>query len=275
MCLPWKEEIIPAPSSLVHPREAPKGKSQTSKKEQKKKSLSQLTSALADPTLSANERQRRRNREKRYEAVKALRAQGQGLSHYAIADVLGLSRPTVRYFLEAEQFPERRDSPREPRTSVVAPYLPFLRERWLSGCHNGRQLFREAKARGYPGSAAQLERVTTQWRKHLAPASFPLKRQRVSSQQACWYFLISEERLTTEQRRSLAHMCQLSPELALAYELSRNFLQILTQRKAVELTQWLGQAKESRFAELTSLAKSLQQDHAAIAAACSFGSSSV
>src|SRR5207244_6028130 len=94
----------------------------------------------------------------------------QGLSHHAIADTLGISRPTVRRFLATEQFPERLAGPKRPRQSIVAPYLPFLRERWQAGCHNGRQLFRKAKARGYTGSPAQLERVTTQWRKQLPPS---------------------------------------------------------------------------------------------------------
>ena len=62
---------------------------------------------------------------------------------------LGISRPTVWRFLAAEQFPERLSGRKRPRQSIVAPYLPFLRERWQAGCHNGRQLFREAKARGY------------------------------------------------------------------------------------------------------------------------------
>ncbi len=96
----------------------------------------------------------------------------QGLSHYAIADTLGISRPTVRRFLAAEQFPERLSGPkRRQQQSIVTLYLPFLHERWQAGCHNGRQLFREAKARGYAGSPAQLERVITQWRKR--PSSFP------------------------------------------------------------------------------------------------------
>jgi transposase len=229
--------------------------------------------------FSANERRRALNREKRYEryeAVKALRAQG--LSHYEIADALGLSRPTVRYFLNAEHFPERRDQPRNRHQSVVAPYLSFLRQRWLAGCHNGRQLFREAKERGYSGSRAQLERVTTEWRKHLAPAAFlgteapdspPLKRERISSQQASWYFVIDKEQLTAEQCRHIEQFCQASPELALAYELSQDFLHILTQQKADELSNWFRRAKESHIAELKSLAKSMQQDALAIAAACS------
>jgi transposase len=109
---------------------------------------------------------------------------------------LRISRPTVRRFLAAEQFPERLSGPKRQRQSIVAPYLPFLRERGPAGCHNGRQLFREAKARGYAGSPAQLERVTTAWRKQLPPSPpgsprpprpLPVtapKRQRLSPQQA-------------------------------------------------------------------------------------------
>ncbi|SRR6266851_8443657 len=42
---------------------------------------------------------------------------------------LGISRPTVRRFLAAEQFPERLSGPKRQRQSIVTPYLPFLRER--------------------------------------------------------------------------------------------------------------------------------------------------
>jgi transposase len=184
--LPWKEEkaedrSVPSPSSLQHG--SAQKKHAISQRGRRKKASQGKSVSAPSATLSANERRRALNREKRYEryeAVKALRAQG--LSHHAIADTLGLSHPTVRYFLNAEQFPERRDQPKDRYQSVVAPYLPFLRERWLAGCHNGRQLFREAKDQGYTGSRAQLERVTTEWRKQL-----PLKRERISPQQASWY----------------------------------------------------------------------------------------
>jgi transposase len=189
------------------------------------KNMAAISTAMAEQTddggsprsLTAPEWRRKLNRDKRYalyEEVKALRKQG--LSHYAIADALGVSRPTVRRFLAAEQFPERHSSPkRRQKQSIVAPYLPFLRERWQAGCHNGRQLFREAKARGYSGSRAQLERVTTQWRKQLPPSpavgKHPTrsrlvtapKRHRLSSQQASWLFVLPQERLTSQQQSQL------------------------------------------------------------------------
>jgi transposase len=282
-CLPWKEEqakaiAVPSPSRL---QQDPAQKEHTMLQPGRRKTAAHRQSACElSTTLSANERRRALNREKRYEryvAVKALRAHG--LTHYEIADALGLSRPTVRYFLKAEHFPERRDQPKDRQQSVVAPYLPLLRERWLAGCHNGRQLFREAKAHGYLGSRAQLERVTTEWRKQLAVApplntetpvvSPPLKRERISSQQASWYFVKSRDQLTPQQRRQTEEFCQASPDLALAYELSQDFLQILTHHKANELSNWFRRAKQSHVAELISLAKSMQQDASAIACACS------
>jgi transposase len=245
--------------------------------------LNQLEEDGSSRPLTAPEWRRKLNREKRYalyEEVKALRRQG--LSHYAIADTLGVSRPTVRRFLAAEQFPERLSGPkRRQRQSIVAPYLPFLRERWQAGCHNGRQLFREAKARGYAGSPAQLERVTTQWRKHLPPSPpagkepprpTPVtapKRQRLSSQKASWLFVLPKEKLTAEQQRQLEQMCQGSRELSTAYELSQDFLGMLKERRALELKEWIRAAKSSQVTELTSFAKSVQQDYAAIYAACS------
>jgi transposase len=233
--------------------------------------------------LTAPQWRRKLNRDKRYalyEEVRALRKQG--LSHYAIADALGISRPTVRRFLAAEQFPERLSSRKQrQRQSIVAPYLPFLRERWQAGCHNGRQLFREAKARGYSGSQAQLERVTTQWRRQLppslpaskaAPRRTPVtapKRQRLSSQQASWLFVLPRERLTSDQQRQLDQMCQASEELSTAYGLSQYFLGILKERRAHELEDWIRAATSSQVPELKSFAKSVLQDYAAVEAACS------
>ncbi|GHO51194.1 hypothetical protein KSX_93570 [Ktedonospora formicarum] len=233
--------------------------------------------------LTISEQRRQLNRDKRYalyEKVKDLRKQG--LSHYAIADTLDISRPTVRRFLEAEQFPERVNSPKtKQKSGVVTPYLSFLSERWLAGCHNGRLLFREAKARGYSGSRAQLERVTTEWRKYLPPsltakqkksppvATPPPKNQQLSPQQASWLFVIDKLQLTAEQQWQIEQCCRINEELAKAYLLSQNFTEMLRERKADDLKEWLQRARESQIPELEGFAKSLQQDYSAIYAACS------
>jgi transposase len=285
-CLPVVEE------STVHSAHAAqeKGALGEAAMHEQEQNTSAVNEAVLDQSddggfsgpLTVPEWRRKVSREKRYalyEEVRALRKQG--LSHYAIADTLGISRPTVRRFLAAERFPERLSGPKRQRQSIVAPYLPFLRERWQAGCHNGRQLFREAKARGYAGSPAQLERVTTQWRTQLPPSPpaskrpprpLPVtapKRQRLSPQKASWLFVLPPERLTATQRRQLEQLCQGSRDLSTAYELSQDFLGMLKERRAQDLKEWIRAAKSSHITELTSFAKSVQQDYSAISAACS------
>ncbi|MBO0795162.1 MAG: transposase, partial [Ktedonobacteraceae bacterium] len=161
------------------------------------------------------------------------------------------------------------------------PYLSFLSERWQAGYHNGRQLFREAKACGYSGSRAQLERVTTEWRKHLPLSSTakkkqsppavapPPKNQQLSPKLASWLFVIDKTQLTSEQQWQIEQFSQGSSELAKAYWLSQSFTEILRERKADDLKEWLQCARESQIPELEGFAKSMQQDYPAIYAACS------
>jgi hypothetical protein len=50
--------------------------------------------------------------------------------------------------LKAGSFPERAPSP--PRSLAIQPYVEYLRQRWEQGEHNGRLLFDEIRAQGYP-----------------------------------------------------------------------------------------------------------------------------
>ena len=64
-------------------------------------------------------------------------------------------------------------------------------------------------------------------------------------------------------------MCQTSEELSSAYELCQDFLGMLKERRAQDLLDWIKAAKSSHVTELKRFAKSVQQDYAAIYAACS------
>lgn len=291
-CLPLVKN--PVPSSVSSSRENPPEKSgevedeaRPQEKEVNSTQVQVVNQPDKDPAsphpLTEASRRRQLNRDKRYalyEKVKDLRQQG--LSHYAIADVLGISRPTVRRFLEAEQFPERVErSKAKPKNYVVAPYLPFLKERWEAGCHNGRQLFREAKDSGYSGSRAQLERVTTEWRKSLPLSELsskkkpppavvsPPKMQQLSPGQASWLFVLNKAQLTAEQQQQIEQISERSSELARAYQLCQDFAELLRERKAEELKEWLRCVRTSQIPELQGLAKSIQQDYSAVYAACS------
>lgn len=88
-------------------------------------------SAQADEWLSG--------REQRFAQVKAL--QQQGWSQRRIARHLGLSRPTIRRYWNYETYPQPVQG--HQSTSTVLPYLDYLTERWLAGCHNRQQLYQE------------------------------------------------------------------------------------------------------------------------------------
>jgi hypothetical protein len=97
----------------------------------------------------------------------ALHRAGMGLR--AIARELRISRKVVRRFAASPRFPERAEGTGQhhKRKSKLAPYLPYLRERWMVGAHNGSQLFREIEERGYTGSRSLLGRLLAQWRIEL------------------------------------------------------------------------------------------------------------
>jgi transposase len=81
--------------------------------------------------------------------------------------------------------------------------------------------------------------------------------------------VLPKEKLTSEQQQQLDQLCQASEDLFTAYELSQDFLGMLKERRAHELKDWIRAAKSSHVTELKSFAKSVQQDYAAVYAACS------
>jgi transposase len=200
----------------------------------------------------------------------------------AIARQLRISRKVVRRFVASPGFPERAQGTGEhhKKKSKLAPYLPYLRERWASGAHNGLQLFREIEGRGYTGSRALLGRLIAQWRTELPPKprqGKPRKprllaksgQRRLSSRSASFLMILPPEKLTVVQRQQLEHLCQASSDLHTVYLFSQEFVTMLKERQAKSLQGWLKRVKESHVAELTSFANGISRDYAAVYAACS------
>ncbi len=114
----------------------------------------------------------------RWQAVQEARRRG--LSTRAIASLTGISRVTVRKYLQAESPPGYHRP--GPAPTKLAPYLDQLRRRWVEGCHNCSQLHRELRALGYAGGDAQVRRAVQAWRRipRSPPASWcrPARRRR-------------------------------------------------------------------------------------------------
>lgn len=218
---------------------------------------------------------RRGKRYERYQAVVELHQQGFG--GRAIARETGLSRNTIRRYLEAGSFLEQ--SPRRKRPSLLDPYLPYLRKLWEAGCQNAAQLYRELQQRNYRGSPTTLRALISDWRassptsarrtrgpKRTTPA--PASR-RLSSRQASFLFIKRPEALSPTQQRSLEQICQSSDEMKYAYELSQQFVLMVRQRRAEPLDAWLKRLRERGPSELIGFASGIRRDYAAVRAGLS------
>ncbi len=230
------------------------------------------------PQLSASQRRRqisRANRYARYEQIRALA--GQGLSQREIARQLHLSRGCVHRYVTAERFPERALPGK--RRSLLDPYLPYLRQRWEQGCHNGRQLAHEIAAQGFRGSTSLVRQLLGGWRAGLPVPearvrgpkrrTAPPAKRRVSARQASWLFVTPPQQLTEQRRGLLERICQINPDLRELYQLGQEFILMVKQRRARRLDPWLLRVGQSHSTDLRGFASGIKRDYDAVKAALS------
>jgi transposase len=142
--------------------------------------------------------QRRQRRHERYERVLELHRQGH--TQRAISLEVGIQRKTIRRWLRAGQFPERK--PVTGRRSHVREFHEYLRQRWNQGCHNATRLFQEIQARGYRGSRQMVSHHVSSWRANPRSGSSSKKRRldRIAPKHAAILTCRPTERLSEEQR---------------------------------------------------------------------------
>lgn len=205
------------------------------------------------PRLERLQQARREERLALYQHVMVLRKQG--MSQAAIAARVGIGHSTVSNWLAAGTFPERK--PRE-QACRLDPYLPYLFERWESGCHNIACLFRELVERGYKGSYASvygpLVRLLPQGRKH-GPTADAVSPAPLRARQATFLFLRRPEGLSAEEQETLLQLCQTHPEVDRTYDLVQQFAQMLRTRTGERLDAWLAEVCESQIPEFQSFAE--------------------
>ena len=224
----------------------------------------------------------RERRQARYDAVLALHAAG--ASARAIAQQLHLSRVTVTRYLAAGTFPERAH--RQSRRSILAPFIPFMQERWLAGCDNGMQLWREIKEQGYGGSRALVSRWVAQQRGVLPAAGDeaglakrrgrrpreqapPPEPRSLSARRAAWLLVRRPEALKEDEQDLLNRLTESCRDAEKAYGLAQSFTQMVRERDEAALDGWLEAVEESGLQELRSFAAGLRRDEAAVRAGLS------
>jgi transposase len=217
---------------------------------------------------------RQEEREQRYQTIISLHHQG--MKSKEIAERLGMGERTVRHWLSSRGLPYSR--PRNPRPRLIDTYAPYLVLRWEAGCHNGAQLEKEVRARGYTGSQRgiyrYLETLSPSFKRvsrQLAPtpveisnlSSLPLT---LSPQQATWLFFRRKADLKQEELSQLHLLLQGSSRAQTTYHLVELFLHMVRERAGEQLDTWLQEVKASQLEAFTSFVTSIQQDQDAVVA---------
>lgn len=206
----------------------------------------------------------------RYEQMRTLR--DAGFTVLDIAQIVGATRRTVYRYLALEGPPERQ-WPHRSGHGVLAPYEPYLVQRWLEGCRNRSRLFREIRLQGYQHSA----RTVSLFLKRLeqdpsasaaAPSRPPVTRVPSARHVAC-LLVWRKDRLPEDERSYLERLCDQEPTIALAYELAQEFADMARKRTGQRFDAWLTRATSSGITELDRFARGLTDDRAAVEAGLS------
>jgi transposase len=208
----------------------------------------------------------------RYEEVIALHARA--VSDRVIAAHVGVSERTVQRWLHHGQFPERRR--RAERPGQLAPFAPYLRERWAAGCHNATRLWHELRERGFTGSYTSVALYVAPWRgqgyryrgQHQTrrDAASPTE-VRVTPRQVCWRLLRPCDELTDDERAYLAQLQVACPQAAVVAGFVTTFAAVLREHDVEGLYAWLRCAEESGIPEVQAIARGLWLDRDAVEAA--------
>lgn len=217
----------------------------------------------------------RERRFARYLEVRELYRQGATIR--GIAERFGMHRRTVRLFIKSEVFPERA---KRKSTSRIDPVVPYLKQRWDTGCHNSAQLWREIRAQGYRGCEATLRHWIERWRQHLpadlrrrrrnGPQNYPVPLAVPSPRRATWMLLSTTEELEEEERNLIGKLLEVCPEAKTVQALAQAFNEMVRCRQADQLDEWLERARTSKIPELNSFAAGVARDKEAVEAALKY-----
>ncbi len=181
-----------------------------------------------------------------------------------------------------------RNGMREPKPSMLDPFLGHLHGRFDEGCKNAAQLWRELRGIGFAGTSKQVRRwlseqragsAKTTIRSPPAPTDIHVATSTASplasSKQLSWYLLREPEGLDTQQAAVVLRVLQ-DPEAAKVIELGRRFCRIVRsccgqqpsgKTDVTAFDEWLGDAQTCGVRVVESFAGSIGQDGDAVRSA--------
>jgi len=222
----------------------------------------------------------RESRVELYETIQQLRRARRNIRQ--ISRELGVARNTARIYFYAETFPERQR--RQTKSSILDPHLAYLHKRVEQGCENASQLWREIQAQGYPGARSQVSKWLQLNRtkpssmgpkKYLADFELKKLRQLKMEKAACdvptilemVWVLIKEPAKLTDDEKAILKWVQQDPSVKKLSTLIQQFTTMFRERQVNVLDNWLDACRQSGVVCLSSFARGLQNDYAAVRAA--------
>jgi len=156
------------------------------------------------------------------------------------------------------------------KPSKISPFTEYLKKRWLEGCYDARQLYREIILLGYEGHLNVLQAYLEPWRK-LLPEEICRKQEipavsPPAPRAVVWWLLKDKEKLKEEQRAFIGELLEKSPIIKAAYELILEFRRMIKNRDGKTLKDWFGKVEQSGISELARFANGLREDEAAVQA---------
>jgi transposase len=219
----------------------------------------------------AASQQKHASKVERYEQMRTLRAAG--FTVLDIAQIVGATRRTVYRYLALGGPPERQRPHRSARR-VLAPYEPYLIQRWAEGCRNRSRLFREIRLMGYRHSARTVSLFLKRLNDEQPSASNTGQPRQTtarvpSARHVACLLVWRKDRLPEEERAYLQRLCNQEPTIARAYVLAQEFVTMARERTGHGFDAWITRATTSEITELDRFARGLTDDRAAVEAGLS------
>ncbi len=225
------------------------------------------TTATSGPQTSTpvpvtQQQQRRQRRLERYNEVVELF--GKGYSQKAISRELSIQTKTIRRWLRAGQFPERKPPHRRP--AKVTEFADYLQSRWNEGCHNASRLYHEIRQKGYTGKRSMVARFVSGWRTTGKPTAAQTP-QRIAPKHAAILATRAADQVTDEQQKLFDRIAEQCPDALPLRQFSVDFREALSSSEAWRMEGWIELAKRCQFGPLVRFAYGLQKDINAVNAA--------
>lgn len=192
-------------------------------------------------------------RQETNEAIQALAEKGTSIRQ--IVRQTGHSRKLVRDVLRGQRLDVFRTKP-----SSLDSWLPWLNSRWDEGARNALALWREMKAKGFPGHSG----VVSQWaqRRRLAEKAGQSGIARTPSTRVIARLMTAARDELAKSEAILVAAIEVNiPELVIARKAIGDFQSMIRSKSATKLDCWLETAKDSLVA---SFAGGVEKDMAAV-----------